>query len=288
VLKILFGKGNGRPVMEQQHLHEESVLNFLKIIFKHKTLLVIGIIISGASSYFFQSNSTLFLNKAIFEFEVTNEDKNLTEKLCESVGAKFKFFNFYLSKQTTDRLNAELIRLGQDKKIFFDITTPVFVSAVEENCPFFEVQVKFKTRYSSANRELTERLLEPILPRLKSYMEIQISDNLLQQALLGERALTAHLLTLGKMTIGHEATEKQQNIIKKIIENRKHELALFLNQKPSHIGSYNQISIKSATANNLRGSPMVIFCVGVFLSFIVSLLLEAYLRQNKQLRPNQN
>ena len=119
----------------------------------------------------------------VMEFEVTNEDKNLTEKLCEPLGGKNKGFKFYLSKQTTDSLNAELIRLGQDKKIFFDITSPVSVSQAENNCPFFEAEVKFKTKYSVANRELAEGLLEPILIRLKSYMEIHISDKILKQVL---------------------------------------------------------------------------------------------------------
>jgi hypothetical protein len=282
----LFGKGNGRPVMEQQHLHEESVLNFLKIIFKHKIVLVIGIIISGASSYFIQSSSSLFLNKAAVTFAVTNEDKNLTEKLCESVQTK-KGFSIYLSKQTTDSLNAELIRLGQDKKIFFDVTFPISVREVEDNCPIFEAELKFKTKYSVANREVTEGVLEPILIRLKSYMEIHISDKILNQVLLNEMSLRAHLHTLGKMTIGHEAAEKQKNIIRNIIGKQEYEQALFLNQKPSHI-KYNRLSLKSATAINLSSSPVTIFGVGVFFSFIVSLLLEVYLRQKKQLRPNQN
>ena len=227
-------------MMEQQHVHEESILNFLKIIFKHKIVFVIGIIISGASSYFLRSDTTLFLNKAVVEFEITNEDTNSIKKFCESAGAK-KSFRFYLPKQTTYALNAELASLGQDKKIFFDITTPIFISEVENNCPIFEAEVKFKTKYSFANRELTEEILKRISFRSQSYTFIYLSNKLIKNVLQNERLLKAHILTL-----------------------------------------------KPATAINLRGSPMVIFCVGVFLSFIVSLLLEAYLRQKKQLRPNQN
>ena len=228
-------------MMEQQHVHEESILNFLKIIFKHKIVFVIGIIISGASSYFLRSDTTLFLNKAVVEFEITNEDTNSIKKFCESAGAK-KSFRFYLPKQTTYALNAALASLKQDKKIFFDITAPIFINEVENNCPIFEAEVKFKTKYNFANRELTEEILKRISIRSQSYTNIYLSNKLIKKTVLqNERLLKAHILTL-----------------------------------------------KPATTINLRGSPIVIFCVGVFLSFIVSLLLEAYLRQKKQLRPNQN